>query len=263
MIYDFVFVVLVYRNTDDLKDFFANLDIPNSKTIVVNSFYDELSENKFHNIASINEADFFSVPNKGYGAGNNVGCEYALKNYSFKYLVITNADIEIFKLKISDLKQLKDYVIAPNIITNSGKHQNPSEPFTPGRLIHTLMKNCYKGDHNKLIWVFYAWCRAKRIIYNTISVFARPKYIYSAHGSFLIIPHDILTKLHPIYNEKMFLMNEEGHLAKKCQHLGIKTVYLSQITILHKEDGSMSLEYSSEFKILKQSFLEFYDNWYN
>ena len=40
-VYDFVFVVLVYRNTADLHDFFAALKVANSKVVVVNSYYDD------------------------------------------------------------------------------------------------------------------------------------------------------------------------------------------------------------------------------
>lgn len=42
----------------------------------------------------------------------------------------------------------------------------------------------------------------------------------------------------------------------------IKTVFVPDILVDHKEDGSMSLEYSNEFKLLKQSFVEFYKYWY-
>ena len=85
---DFIFVVLVYRNIDDLKDFFDHFTIPNSKVVVINSFYDKNSESSLKNIAEENDADFISVPNKGYGAGNNRGIEYVLNNYDFKYKYI-------------------------------------------------------------------------------------------------------------------------------------------------------------------------------
>ena len=69
-IFDFVFVVLVYRNTQDLKDFFSSLNIPNSKVVVVNSFYNDETKSEFEQIAIDNGADFLNVENKGYGYGN-------------------------------------------------------------------------------------------------------------------------------------------------------------------------------------------------
>ena len=90
MVYDCVYVVLVYRNTLDLEQFFIHQTTPNSKVIVVNSFFDEMTECKFRKIALLNDADFISLPNRGYGFGNNRGCEFALKKYDFK---------QIFKVK--------------------------------------------------------------------------------------------------------------------------------------------------------------------
>ena len=112
MTYDFIFVVLVYRNTSDLIDFFASLKLERTKVIVVNSFYDEESEKQFKQISEINHADFLSVPNKGYGAGNNRGVEYALKHYDFKYLVISNAD-EIKAMSKEYLDNRKNGIYAP------------------------------------------------------------------------------------------------------------------------------------------------------
>lgn len=107
MIYDFIFVVLVYRNTSDLVDFFASLKLERTRVIVVNSFYDKESELQFKQIAESNHADFLSVPNKGYGAGNNRGVEYALKHYDFKYLVISNADVEIKNWILQNWKNME------------------------------------------------------------------------------------------------------------------------------------------------------------
>lgn len=70
--YRVVFVVLVYRNTQDLRDFFKYIDIKDSHTIVVNSYYDEQTVIEFKKIALKAEADFISVPNKGYGAGTTL-----------------------------------------------------------------------------------------------------------------------------------------------------------------------------------------------
>lgn len=49
--YDFVFIVLVYKNTLDLEEFFLSLNLLNTKVIVVDSFYDEVTSMAFENIA--------------------------------------------------------------------------------------------------------------------------------------------------------------------------------------------------------------------
>lgn len=260
--YDIVFVVLVYRNTDDLRDFFLHNHIRNSHTVVVNSFYDVISEGALRKIAEENNASFLSVPNKGYGTGNNRGVDYALKYFVFDYLVISNADINIREFDISIARKYDKSIIAPEILSASGRKQNPCEPFKPLRIAHDLVYKAYKGNHNKLIWIYYAWCRLLRTIYIIMNCYNRASQIYSAHGSFVIFPAGVLIKLTPLYNEKQFLMNEESHLAKKALQKDIKTIYVKDIVIDHKEDGSMSLEYKNEWPLLKQSFMEFYEYWY-
>ena len=120
--FDIIFVVLVYRNTQDLKDFFAHFACENAKVIVVESYFSESCSSEFKDIAKGNNADFISVPNKGYGAGNNTGCEYALKKYDFNYLVISNADIIIQHFDMSIIEEHKDSIIAPKILNLKGKN---------------------------------------------------------------------------------------------------------------------------------------------
>ena len=43
--FDFVFIILTYKNYNDLQFFLENNRISNSKIIVVNSFFDEKSIN--------------------------------------------------------------------------------------------------------------------------------------------------------------------------------------------------------------------------
>ena len=101
--YDFVFIVLVYKNTLDLEEFFLSLNLLNTKVIVVDSFYDEVTSMAFENIALKYSASYLRVENRGYGYGNNMGIKYALAHYSFRYLIISNADIVVKQLDISDL----------------------------------------------------------------------------------------------------------------------------------------------------------------
>lgn len=258
--YDIVFVVLVYRNTQDLKDFFAHNNVPNSQTVVVNSFYDETSEAAFKAIAEKYGADFISVPNKGYGAGNNKGCDFAIKNYDFQYLIISNADILIEHLDIKELDRHPDVIMAPQMRNLSGKNQNPSGPFVPFRLQEWLAYKCYKGRHRHLIYFFYAFSRMKKILYYVISRYR--KKIFSAHGAFVIIPKNVLQQLHPIYNEEVFLFHEEPHLGFRAKEAGIKTFYVPDILIKHKEDGSMKVASVNEFELMRQSYMTYYKYWY-
>ena len=256
---DFVFVVLVYRNTDDLMDFFSSFSLPNSKVIVVNSFYDERSELAFRGIAEANGADFISVPNKGYGAGNNRGIEFAIDNYDFKYLVISNADIIIKDLQLSKVEQYGKSIIAPDIRNVQGKKQNPSSPFKPSRILENIRYRLLKGSHYKLIWPIFMLSRLNKILFYCLSKYK--KTIFSAHGAFLIIPHDVVMELIPLYNEEMFLFNEEEHLGRVAESKGIKTYYAPDVRIFHKEDGSMNIASVNQMENTRQSYIVYYDKW--
>lgn len=258
--YDIIFVELVYRNTTDLRDFFKSFFMPKTKVIVVNSYFDELSEKKFKAIAEYYNADFLSVPNKGYGFGNNRGIEYALKNYKFKYLVISNADILIKKLEIVDLQNLGDGIFAPKLLTLSGKNQNPSCPFVPSILTEGFKYWCYKGNHKKLVWLYYIHSRIKKIIFYLMMIVGHRK-IFSAHGAFVIISSNVVKKIYPFYNEEMFLFNEEEHLGRLAKANGIDTYYVPKIIINHKEDGSMDLANIDDFEKMRQSYLIYYKTW--
>lgn len=258
--YDIIFVVLVYRNTTDLSDFFNHNNVPNSKTIVVNSYYDEESQNEFMRIAKANCADFISVPNNGYGAGNNKGCKYALENYEFDYLVISNADILIDNFSVEVLNNYRECIIAPKLINLKGRNQNPSMPFAPSKVYERIRRWVFMGDHRKLLIVCYAYSRFLKIVFNTF--YRSRREIFSAHGAFVILPYAILNKLYPLFNESMFLFCEEEHLARHAINNGIKTVYVPEILIRHKEDGSMSVASENLFVRTKQSFLEYYNCWF-
>lgn len=257
--FDIIFVVLVYRNITDIKDFFRSLYIANSKVVVVNSYFDDESERELREIAELNHADFLSVPNNGYGFGNNKGCEFALKHYCFKYLIISNADIMIEKLDTDGLAKYNDVIIAPEIINLSGKRQNPSSPFMPSRFREYIKFLLYKWNCRRLMWGLYAYSRLTKICFYLVCGMKRR--IFSAHGAFVIFPFNVVKRLYPFYNEDMFLFNEEEHLGRLARQNGIDTVYAQEIIVRHKEDGSMKIASINEFQMLRQSFEVYYDFW--
>ena len=258
--YDIIFIVLVYRNTKDLEDFFSNNHITNSHTVVVISHYDDASDEVFKRIAIENEADVIVVENKGYGAGNNRGIEYALSNYNFRYLVVSNADILIEKFSEDTLEAKGDVIIAPKIINLRNKNQNPSMPFTPIKFSWKLWKLIYEKDLRILAFFKFAWSRFLKTIFYLTSHWH--KNIFSAHGAFVIFPIEVLKRLVPIYNEQMFLFVEEEHLGMLAKKNGIKTIYSPEIVINHKENGSMDIASINEFEKKKQSFAVFYNYWF-
>ena len=256
-VYDFVFVILVYRNTNDLENFFKNFNIDNSKVIVINSFYDDYSEKIFKDIASKYNADFISVENKGYGAGNNAGCRWALNHYSFKYLIISNADIEIKQMTIEFVKN--NVVNAPEILNGIGRSSNPMQPYDIPSFEEIKYRSFKTGKNS---WRIKACISANKLLRSYYRI-THPKggYIYMCHGAFLILPYEIVSKLTPIYNEQQFLFCEEDHLAHLLKENGFKTYYNPNILIHHKEDGSVGVINEKVLDLTSRSYITFYEHW--
>lgn len=257
--FEFIFVVLVYRNVGDLRDFFEHFTMPRSKVIVVNSYYDDSSELEFRTIAETNHADYLSVPNNGYGTGNNRGIEYALKEYQFRYLVISNADITIESLCMDSV--IPHAINAPNIITITGKKQNPHTPF----YLRFLEKIKYYGFSTNRYPVVLLGCALNKIlrecfyVMNKINGYNR---IHAPHGAFLILPYDELKKMAPLFNEQMFLFAEEDHLAMLAKTNHVEVRYNPKIIVHHKEDGSVQYTPdSSLLAISRSSYLAYCSYW--
>ncbi len=261
MKYDFILVVLTYKNIADLEDFFNFFKLPRTKVIVVNSFYDDESDCEFRKIAECNNADFISIPNKGYGFGNNCGCKYALTHYDFKYLVVSNADINILRMNVNDLRKYPDGIYAPSIHTLSGKQQNPHMPYHLKSVDNVkymlFLKNNWKG-----IMMFCALNKIFRLFFLIIGRFFCNK-VYSAHGAFVIVPEKEARILYPFYDEDVFLFTEEEHLAMKAKEAGIGTYFVPEIQIKHKEDGSVSAVPLCQRDITRKSYITFWNKWYN
>lgn len=240
--YDYIFVLLVYRNTKDLADFLdINQNCPGScRYIVVNSYYDDASRGNFRQICASYGCDFVDSENKGYGCGNNLGIAYALEHYTFRYLIVCNPDIEIQAMTDDLLKRdaSSPCIYGPDIRTLTGKRQNPCmvlhSPLREG-----LMRMFARSPGNSVpFYTAIAINKAERIVFNTLFS-RRVKQVYSLHGSFLIFSCAALRLTGLPFDPEMFLFREEDYLARLARGLHIRMIYYPLIRVLHKEDGSV------------------------
>ena len=239
--YDCIFVLLVYANTDDIKEYIKSLEQYefSRKLIIVNSYYDDASMEDARTVANTYSCDFINVENKGYSAGNNRGIEYAREHYDYEYLIVSNTDMLVEKFDYDYLKSLGKGVIGPKIITNTGKNQNPfyvDKKRFP-RAEYLFMKNRNRLGYfsiiglNKIVkWLFFTKCFILR---------RHEAKIYAVHGSFIIFHKSAIDKLGTVFDENMFLFCEEMALAEEMRIKHIPVTYTNRLVIHHKEDGSM------------------------
>lgn len=241
--YRYIFVVLVYKNIDVLRDFFISLKVQDYHAIVVNSYYDEQSLKECEEVSTIYGADFIPIENKGFGYGNNVGTKYAKDNYEYDYLILSNSDIHI--LDFSYLENLNNFsgVIAPRIQMLTGKMQNPNIPWKI-KSIYPIAHQAYKRKSKFLLTIVHVVTRLSRELFFMYSKFVKKDLykIFCSHGAFIIFSSDAVQKLYPFFDEKMFLYNEESYIAFLCEYRGVPVYYCPSIRIEHLEGASSNKE---------------------
>lgn len=263
---DLVFVVLVYRNSKDIKNLIEsiseNINL-NRKIIIVNSFYDETSKEEIQKIAEDTKSDFLNIPNKGYGYGNNKGIEFAKNNYIFDYLIVCNPDTIIQEFEIPDTFDKNDScIIAPKILTLTKKNQNPYYK-KKSNFKEWILYNAYKRNIKNLFFLSNLIGRIQREFFEMkIKILRKKKMeIYASHGSFLVFSSKMIFQFEKIYDENIFLFSEENDLARLCYENKIPMYYFPDLKIIHKEDGSMGFVDHSLIKYKKQSFMYYYEKW--
>ena len=261
--FKFVFVVLVYRNGYDLEDLITSIRkhlVEDYRVIVVNSYYDEESNETIRMTAKKNNCDFLCVENKGYGFGNNCGIGYVNKNYKYDYLVISNPDIIIEKFDTTSLNSLNTSVIGPMIITKTRKRQNPYW-FIKNTISEYLL---YFGYRNSIIPFIYSGIIFNKIIreiflFYFIAIKKHYHKVFALHGCFLIFSTGALELIGLPFNEKMFLFAEESYLAHILKQKNIDSYIVKDIQVLHKEDGSLTMSSINVYNEIRKSVVTYYE----
>lgn len=249
--YKYLFVVLVYKNTEVLDSFFKNFSFDRSKVIVVNSFFDEESLISCKQIANNYSADFISIDNKGYGYGNNIGAKYAIDNYVFDFLILSNSDVIIKQFSGLDKYRNETCIIAPKTVMETGKYQNPDTPWEL-KFIYPMLSYALNKKSRIVYTMCHIFTRLSREVFRLYACVVRKEMykIFSAHGSFIIFTQFATRKLYPFFDNEMFLYNEEWYLALKARKNDVPIFYVPSIEVLHLEGASsVSIEYSEQDRL--------------
>lgn len=233
---EIIFIVLCYKESKDLLELSHNLKrIENlHKVIVVNSFFDDETENRIKKVAVENEYDFVSIENRGYGYGNNQGIQLALSQYDFSYVCIVNPDVQFLIRKIN-LPNNTNCLVAPEISTLAGKRQNPYYPYD-SKLVKSLKRIGCKYNN---IYLYFSAVFVNKILLKLFRLKQKNmRCIFAAHGSCVFIGKEAICRLYPLYYDQMFLYNEEEYVARKAKANRVDIIYDTRIKILHKEGRS-------------------------
>ena len=261
----YVYVILIYRNTSDLVECLASIKetVDSCAVVVVNAFYSKETDLVVKQITEQYQCDLINVENKGYSFGNNVGIDFARKNFIFEYVIISNPDIIISKFNDSALISIpKPAIIAPKITAASGRLQNPMS-IRYYKVSDYLEYVGFKKDLRILLYIGILISKFQRALWSFLFKIRNKSIyrIYAAHGSHVILSKEAVEKLWPVYDENIFLFAEEGVLAIKAKRMCIPTYYYDGIQIMHKEDGSMKLSALSVNNELKKANIYYYETY--
>lgn len=261
-----VFVILHYLTTEDtvecinsIRDKCKNV---NYKIVIVdnaspNNSGEKLSE-LYRNSA---DADLILLDtNVGFAKGNNAGIEFARKKYSPRFIVAMNNDVILLQNNIVDLIE-HEYrksgfaVLGPMVYTADGRcNDNPGTnvPMTMQEL-DAVIKDAKK---------YYFLCKWNlRSIYGLIEKiknrikkrkdvrsqyndYLSTKYNVQLHGCFLCFSEKYFEHFDGFFS-KTFLYLEEDILFCLTQKENLKTVYLPELKVYHKEDSSSKAAWKS------------------
>lgn len=260
--YQIIFVVLVYKNTEDIVEFIKSVEknVKDTRIVIVDAFYSKDVSKIIDKISKKYDTDVIHIENNGYGYGNNRGIEYVNNNYEYSKLIIANPDTIIKKLDYNILRKIRHGILGPKIVTKNGKNQNPYW-FADNKLGEAMIYFGCKKNIKVLRYMAYIINKIIREIYIFIfKCIGKDKgKVFAVHGAFVIFTKSAIEKLMPLYDENMFLFAEEAYLAHKAEELGINTYYTEDIEVVHKEDGSIACSNINEEKIYKDSIIYYYE----
>ncbi len=180
--------------------------------------------------------------NLGFSRGNNIGCEYAIKEFDPEFLFVINNDI-IIKTKniysiLKEKYEKQKFDVAGSNIWNINKKYNHNPCFVISSL------NEARKELNSLIiqekfckwnvYFFYAlYIKIKKMLFKK-NLF-KNRLNKGLHGSALIFSKSYMTKYKKIFPEKTFLYGEENFLNYRRIKNKLIFSYLYEILVCHKE----------------------------
>lgn len=199
----------------------------------------------------------FANENLGYFKGLNVGLGEVV-NRKDSLLVIGNNDLTFnqdFITRLLEVKINKDVmVLAPDVITINGFHQNPLCINRMSKLrkygLRFYYTNYYYGRA-----MYHAIQFLKRNV-NPNKKLENESYIYMGIGACYILTPYFFDKFEKL-KEDVFLWSEEALLAGQIDEAGGKMLYCPNLIVHHAENTSVKkIPSRKTYEMARESFLK-------
>lgn len=250
------FVILHYQNIDVTKECVNYLqrlkEGENAAIIIVDNASTNGTGNELQELyrETKNIKVIITKDNLGFAGGNNVGYDVARNEYQADRIIVINSDLFIkdsdFLLKLNEieLNHPEDSIIAPDILSMYGVHQNPFK-----------YQKISSRKQRKIILKK----RAGQLIYSlpivgSIIISRKPmsstshankkdteeKYDIIPHGACLIFMKPWVVREKQAFQAGTFLFCEEEILFDYCQYRKHLIHYVPSLEVFHMEDASQN-----------------------
>lgn len=260
----FIFVCVNYNSEEETKKYIDNvLQLDYCEEAFVIAVDNSPTDESFNQLnLFVKERDYserqvalLRRDNRGYFQGLNDGILYAKElGFSEGYFIVGNNDIIFKKNFISALKSIKidekTLVLAPDIITNDGSHENP----------HVLQKMSFLRKLKYDFFFFdYRLAKLSQRIKNTDVRPFKPhdpirKEIYMGIGALYVLTPYFFEHFE-ILSEEVFLYGEEAILTGQLQSVNARIMYEPSLVCYHNESSTTSkMESVSKYHIIQKSY---------
>jgi GT2 family glycosyltransferase len=243
---------LNYKDTIECVKSLSDLNYDNYKIVVVdngsdNESYKVLNNefNKSSNIHLLNTGE-----NLGYAKGNNYGIDFCRHELNTDHVMIINNDTvakdkELLNVLVNNKD--KGIVLGPKIINLDGQNQNPLLAFPQKtiiiRIIRLISERLLSFFVNIKHSLFGQPQKNNSKNKDDLKHFDKKKLFL--HGSCLFFANEYFRYYNGFFS-KTFLYFEEDILFLLVKKINKNLAYISDTSILHKEDKSSELAFGNK-----------------
>lgn len=255
-------ILLNYNSTDDCHKCISYLQKQTGvdlEIIVVDNCSAEENRVTIEKLCQEVKCTFIAnTYNAGYNAGNNVGLRYAAEK-GYEYALIANPDMEFHQADYIDKltriiqSDTKIAVVASDILTHKGIHQNPMKPDGNWKSSFGLLTGLFK--------------KQPKNTYTFIDNWQESHECSKVSGCCFMICLSFMKKIN-FFDENVFLYCEEAILSKQVEHADMKMFYTAESQAIHNHLSSAKENPALRFRIWRDSriyFIKHYSNdpWYD
>lgn len=201
--------------------------------------------------------------NIGYFKGLNIGIT-SINDINESIVIVSNNDVKFAPNFLVNFEKIRYdnsvMVIAPNIITSEGVHQNPHHLNRISKMEKLLFRMYYSNYQIGKVMTVVSSLLKKRNLYRNNIAYDKEIYIYQGVGACYILTENFF-RCYSKLDDSVFLWGEEALLANQVDLVEGKTLYNPNIIVHHNESSSISAIPSKKvYQISKQSYKTYYKN---